>query len=344
MSQSSWELMFERFSAKLETTTGRGTAEAAPSHVFNFPVVLTPFINYMEPNESRGQKFAVYRQKPVRKGAAWAGAGAADPNLLPWWLHMAVVNGVSPTQPDAVNGPNTYLWTFIPDVDEDDINAATVWWGEPNIQYFRGVFAMLQQLQFSNDANSEDGAQLSVSGISQFPTQVADPTIPANIAGELFAGNQMQLWLDTSSAIGTTELTDRLVSANHTLTTGVVPKYIAAGPDHALHYVDVGIDKTAVRLITDFMLEVPDMTEYDIWAATTVAKLRVRHNSTLIESGGGNDFYRYAEFDTYGVLKLQGWGENVGTNRVANFRVESILDATLGAPFRVAVQNNRSAL
>lgn len=344
MSASLWELAFERFSGALETTTGRGTAETAPTHVFNDRIVLTPFINYMEPDESRGQKFTKFRQIPARKGAAFAGAGPADSNLIPFWLHMAVVNGISPTQPDAVNGPNTYLWSFVPDVDQDDINSMTAWWGEPNIQYFRSTFAALQEFGLSNDSNSDAEAGYTISGITQFPSKVSAPTIPANIAGGLFAGNQMQLWLDTGSAIGTTELTDRLVSANHNLTTGVVAKYIAAGPDHALDFVDIGIDPTVGRLVTDITLEIPDMTEYDIWAAATVAKLRVRHNSQLIESGGGNDFYRYIEFDNYGVLKFTGWGENVNSNRTATFRVESINDDTLGAPYRVAVQNNRSSL
>lgn len=345
MSALSWELMFERFSAALEVSTGRGTAESAPTHVFNMPVALTPFIDYMEPNESRGEKFSRYRQKPVRKGAAFAGSGAADPNLVPYWLHMAVVDNISPSQPDNVNWPNTYLWEFVPDVDADDINASTLFWGEPNIQYFRGVYGMLTELGLTNDANSGEGAQLSISGISQFPSQVADPTIPTNIAGDLLAGNQMQIWLDTSSGIGTTEMTDRLVMASHALGTGVVPKYLAAGPSHTLDFADVSIDKTAVRLMTDFTLEVPDMTEYDIWAAGTVAKCRIRHNGAVIDVyGGGSDSYSYVEFDTYGVLKLTGWGENATGNRVANFRIESIKDATLGAPFRVAVQNNRSSL
>ena len=154
----------------------------------------------------------------------------------------------------------------------------------------------------------------------------------------------MQMWLDTSSAIGPTEITDRLISAKHTIKTGVKYKYIAQGPSGNMGYSLIGREKVA-SLTTEVKLEFVDYDEYDLWAAGTSLKLRVRHNGALIESTAGPvDWYNYVEFDTYGPAIDPEWGDNEGTNRAITLVVESTYDSTLGADFRVAVQNARTTL
>lgn len=338
------EIIFERFAAALEST--RGTAIAAPTHVFNFPGLLTPTQEHDEQEESRGTKWVNYYSEVVRQGAVFSTPEQpVDPNLFTFWLNMLVKPLTSATQPDAVNWPNTYLWAFVPTAASDDVKTATVWWGDPNIQYWQSDFAIANSLNFSNDSNQARGARFSIDGMAGFPSKVSAPTLPSNIGGRLLRNMvNAQVWMDAVSAIGTTAVTGRVLAANHRLTTGLFPKFLAAGPLAAMDYGDVGIEKAGIRLITDLTLEVPNMTEYDLYAAGTTVKLRVRHNGPVIDVyGGGSNSYRYAEFDNYGPLKNLRWGENRG-NRQVTFTVESLHDATLGASFRVAVQNSRSSL
>jgi hypothetical protein len=336
------ELIFERLAGALEST--RGTAIAAPTHVFNFPGLLTPSQEYDSPAESRGQKWTRFREEITRKGAAWSVPDQpADPNLITFWFNMLVAPVTSPTQPDAVNWPNTYLWTFKPTAASDDVKTATLWWGDASIQYWSSDFAIATQMQFNNDANRVEGARYNLTGMAGFPSKVSAPTIPANIAGR-FLGNGllMQLWMDTSSAIGTTEIASRVLSARHTLTNGLYPKYLAAGPSASLDYTDLGLAAEGVRLVTELTFELPNMTQYDLFAAGTVTKTRVRHNGAMIDDHT-TDSFRYVEFDTYGPLKNLQWGTN-GGNRTVTFTIESLYDSTLAAPFSVKVQNPRSTL
>lgn len=337
------EIIFERFLGALETT--RGTAIAAPTHVFNYTGLLTPVNDHDSQAESRGNKWAFYSSEIVRQGGIFSVADQpVDPGLITFWLNMAVVPVTTPTQPDATNWPTTYLWTFKPTAASDDVKTATLWWGDP-VQYWLSDFAILNSLTFNNDANQVQGARFSADGMAGFPSKVSAPTVPTNIGGRLLGnGTLMQLWMDTSSVIGTTAITGRVISARHTLNTGLFPKWLAAGPLAAMDYTAVGITKEGVRLTTELTLELPDMTQYDLFAAGTTTKTRVRHNGPVIDVyGAGSNSYRYAQFDLYGPLKNLAWGENNG-NRTVTFTIESLHDATLGAPYQITVQSNRATL
>lgn len=167
---------------------------------------------------------------------------------------------------------------------------------------------------------------------------LVSPTLPAQIVGTLLAAQNMQLWLDTSSAIGTTEITGRVVSGQHTIPTGITPKYIAVGPAGKKTYTRTGRKKRKVK--TKVVFELRDTAQYELFQNDSTVKLRCRYNGPLIEAG----FYYYLEIDTYGKLKFTDFGELEGTNRTVSFDVDSIVDTTLGASFRAAVQNIRTSL
>lgn len=329
------EIFTERVYMALEST--RGTAVTTPTHSFNMIGLLTPSVDYFEPKDSRGEMRQVYRQKQSRKGAAWTLQGAADVNYLPFLLQMAVIPNTSPTTPGG--GTNSRLWAFVPDMDTDDIKAASIIWGL-EAQNLISDFCVIDTLILENGADGTEGLMCNVSGAGGFPADIAAPTPPANIAGDILPGQLMSMWLDTSSSIGTTAITGRLLKAKHEIKTGVTYKYVAAGPTASLDFSSIGRDPAQVRCMTTLTLEVPDVTEYDLFVAGTSVKCRVRHNGSLIEGS----LYNYVEVDTYGVLKNLKWGTNANSNRTVEVTIESVKDSTLGADFRVAVQNARTAL
>lgn len=329
------EIAFERLHVALETT--RGTAIASPTHLLNLPGKLTPKQTLYRPNESRGTLVKNYRAKQVRRWGEWEAEGAADPNILPVLFNMGVKPVTSPTTP----GTLSKLWTFTRTINADDIKTATLWAGDPNIQSWQADFGTVEEMVIKNDASSEEVAMVTVKGKTNFPAKVGAPTSPASIAGDMLPGQQMQVWIDTASAIGTTAVTGRLISAEHTIPTGVEYKYLAAGPNGGLEYS--GLGRVAVAAKTKLVLELPDMVQYDLWAAATSLKVRVRHNGAFIETVATVDYYNYFQMDIYGPFDMLEWGEK-GANRVVELTIESHYDATLAADFSLAVQNTRSSL
>lgn len=335
-------LFTERIHLALEST--RGTPITTPTHSMNGMGVVTPAVEFYEPNESRGQIMRIYRQTISRVGSAFAYNAPADPNYLPVWLNMGVVPETSPSTP--AGGTLTRLWECVRTMNADDIKAASIIW-DLDVQSLITDYNMLTSLTLSNNANNTEGLTVDIAGTGGFPSDIATPSPITNIAGVLLPGQKMQLWVDDIGAnpIGTTAYAGTIVSASHALTTGVTFKHLGNGPTATLEFSDTGRDPGAARMVTTFVVELANMTLYDLAVAGTKAAVRIRHNGAAIETVAGPlTYYNYVEVDTYGALKNPTWGTNVNSNRTLQLTVESIVDSTLAADFRIAVQNARTSL
>lgn len=338
------ELAFETFRAALETT--RGTAIATPTHLLNFESKLTPNVTRYRPTEQRGSLALNYRSLDTQKNSAWESKGDADVRLLPFLLNMAVAPVSSGSTPGTA--ATAKLWAFVRNVLADDIKSATVWWGDPALNQLTTDFVMLDELVIENDASGDSAATLEAKGMGGFPSKVAAPVATTAVAGATLPGQLIQCWIDTSSAIGTTAVTGRVVKAKHTIRTGVAYKYVATGPGTAavpssLDYTLVGREKIAA-CTTELKIELIDFTQYDLWAAGTSLKVRVRHNGAFIETASTIDYFNYLEVDTYGPAVALDWDDNAGTNRALNLTIDATYDATLASDLRVAVQNTSATL
>lgn len=332
------EIPFETLLGAHEGT--RGTAVSPPTHMLNLPGALTPTKTLYRPDEARGTLGKNYRSAVTRRGSEFeTDATAADGNLLPWWLNLAVRGGVTtPTTP--VGGTLSRLWQFTRNLTADDIRSATLYFGDPNLQVWQADFCMVDEITLENDATDDEGVLMfEVKGQGGKPIAVADPTVPASIVGQIYPAQLMQCWIDVASAIGTTAITGRLLSAKHTITTGVTYKHVAGGPAANLDFALVGRERISA-ITTELLLELPDLTEYNQWEANNTIRCRVRHNGPLIEGS----LYHYIEVDTYGPFDGFEWDEHEGSNRVMKLIIEGEVDSTLGSDLRVAVQNTRTAL
>lgn len=175
-----------------------------------------------------------------------------------------------------------------------------------------------------------------------FPADHLSIAMPAHLTAPILLPQLMQLWLDTSSAIGTTAVADaRIVSAQFKLATGVTRKWNAGTLPTDLSFTRMGRAKRHAELT--LRLEVPDMAQYDLLADSsgdTVVKARLRINGPIIEAA----LRHYVEFDIYGPVVSPGWGELEGSNRLLEFTIFSHYDTTLAADFAIKVQNNRTTL
>jgi hypothetical protein len=235
------------------------------------------------------------------------------------------------------------IFEFVRVVTADTVKSATAFWGDPNQALYEGIFTMLTELGLTGDASGTDGVMQSVKGISQFPEEILSgsiPTIPDANVGPLLVPGRMQVWMesDTSNRFGKTEVTGRVVSADLTAPTGVVPKYVATGPEGEVTYDHVGRTKTHPEAAV--VVEMVDQDQYDLYKNGTTVKMRVRYNGGLIEAG----FYYFVEFDIRGKLSAMKWGELAGANRTMEFSILGEKDAEIASDLRVRVQTDTAVL
>lgn len=334
------EIPLELFGLALEAT--RGTAVTPPTHLIPVGGVITPFRTKYRPEESRGTLEQNYRAKTVRTGCNWSIPDSLlDPNYAPILFNMIVKANSTPTTPGG--GTLSRLWTYTPTITSDDLKSATLYGGDPNVQIWQAAYGMADELTIKADATADTAATFGLKGMGFFPTRVVAPTFPAAIPGDLLMPGAMQLWIDTSSAIGTTEVTGRFIKTDWSIPSGVSYKNYANGPTGGLNFSKVGRKKRAVKATIEVELNDTSIgagKEYLTWEADTTAKMRIRLNGALIEGA----LYSYVNLDIYGPLDAFEFGSVADTNRIMRFTVESQYDSTLGASFSLSAQSQRTTL
>lgn len=247
------------------------------------------------------------------------------------------------TPPDGVL---TRLWTFEPTMDADDLQALTLYWGDPNVEVFRATYCQLDTLTLSGDASGEEGVTMSFSGMGQFPSKNAPASVPTMLSAPLLMPVAMELWITTGATpIGDPSgaITGRVVSAEATIPSGVVRKYLAEGPGGDLAFSRTGRQRRHAEMRLVF--ELPDDVQYDQWVAHDTLKVRLRFNGDLIESvgAGPTDYYHYVEVDIYGPWDALSWSEMEGTNRTIELNILSEYNADAGHDWAVRVQSDRDS-
>lgn len=334
-----YEIAFEYLAVGLEAT--RGTAINPPTHRLPLAGTISPREERFYPEISTGMLAANTQSVTIKRWAEWEGSGGLDSFYGPVYMNMCLAPVTSPTTPGGAT--NSRLWAFVRPMTTDTLKSATGYWGDANIQIFRSVHMLPETFTIAADASSTDGATIELNGRGKFPTKNAPSSVPALLTSPpILVPGKMQIWIDTSSAIGTTEITDaRLVGMTYTCPTGVTYKSNAQGPTSDLSFSGTGRTKTAPEM--KIRLELPDMTQFDSYTGSsgdTIHKVRVRVNGANIES----TFYHYVECDIYGPLTNPTWGELEGSNRTIEFTIPGHYDATLGSDARVAFQSTRTSL
>lgn len=329
------EIIYEGLYGALEST--RGTAIAAPTHRLNVEdTTIDPDRSVYRPKYSTGTRAEYITSTIVRENSSTKVTGPIDLNNLTFWANMAI-GPATITTPGG--GTLSRLHTFPQAMTTDTAKSADLWWGDPNVQVFRSTYNMLTNLTLTADADSTDAATFSAEIMGKAMTAVTAPTLPAFVAGTLVSGVDMSFYIDTSSAIGTTELTGRVLSVEARIDRTRNPKYHAkgAGSDKSFDVFGIGRDHAELTVV----LELNDMVQYNMYAALTEVKARVRMNGPLIEGA----LYNYAEFDIFGPLAALKWGKYADTNRTVEFTIMSQYGPyaqTAGYDYALKVQNTKT--
>src|SRR5574338_207496 len=210
------EIIFERLDVALEAT--RGTAVTPPTHHLFMEGTLDPEDDWFDDETNVGTAAGLNRSEKLHTRTTLSAEGAMDVWTLPVLCNMALAPVTSPSTP--AGATNARLWEFERNVASDTVESATAYWGDPNSKYYQSAYGMVTQLNLAADASGTDGATQSFDAVAQTLTPLAsNPTLPTNALSPLIVGARMQLWIDTLSAIGTTEIAGRVVSAEASIPT-----------------------------------------------------------------------------------------------------------------------------
>lgn len=146
-----------------------------------------------------------------------------------------------------------------------------------------------------------------------------------------------KVYLDTTSAIGTTEVVGRVISFSVNYNINSNGKRFM---DNATGYSRFGFGRT--RLTGQIRLEFDDRDEYDNWIAGTAQKIRIKQTGTTIDSGAGTT--KYAQIDIYNAQ----WDSMPDDDRNGNVTLtgtfRGFVDTTQGVPVAFTTKNKLSAL
>lgn len=334
------EIAFERLGIALETT--RGTAIANPTHLIPMSGYLKPEFTVFTPTESRGILNDRPRTKITKKWSSFSGdAMGLDVYYLPVLANMWLAPVTTPTTPSGATSAR--LWTFPRVMNADSQKSATIWWDEPATGADKAPWGMIDSGTITSDGTGDDGATMQFSGFAQDATNGSSPTFPALLTAPLITPQEMQAWLDTSSAMGTTLLQNSLLSASMSLGGQRSQKFYPGGPGGTRTFGGVGVKKNHPTVDLAF--------EYSSSLATTlksdsVFKTRIRMNGPAIETiAGPNTLYHFVEYDVWltpDSLDFGDWAD--GTNRTITGTFGGTYDATAGTDLIVRVQNDRVVL
>jgi hypothetical protein len=187
------EIAFESMAMALEVTPG--TPIAAPTSFMNLFGTLDPTREYYEPDESSGTLAQRMRTKQVREYGQWNADGPLDPNTLIEFLEMLIAGGVTQVQP--TSGILTWDWEYVPTMTADDLEMATIFFGDPNMTHiFQGAYGFIESMTIASDASGVDGATISMNGMTQYPVKLTPPSYPTQAFSPLIAGINMELFLE----------------------------------------------------------------------------------------------------------------------------------------------------
>lgn len=325
-----------------------GTAEAATEILYPSNVNgLTHGTVWFQPEQDRNNlSMHVEDQIAVSEEAILEIESEIYDRFAVFMFSNAIRGNVTATQPDNINEPNHYLWTFEPSLsttgntpdETNGIDTFTMEFGD-NVQDYEGEYSFTESIEITGAPN--EPVTVSWTCRVRQVTETTKTGALSDVATAHFATNNAQLFIDTSYAnLGTTEKCDTLLGFTWTFETGFTARYTSCGN---LYYT--GINEAKKAPVLEMTYRRDDTTseaEKDKFLAGTTAYISIRLNSdTEMDSGQSNPEY----INLKGAYKYTEWGayeDDEGINTVT-VTATGHYDATASKMMTVEVGTTMSA-
>jgi hypothetical protein len=326
------EIAFESLNGQFESTKGT-PVDATPTFRLNMEGTLNPQMMLAAPPAHVGILAGNAGTEVVRTWSTIEAEGPLDTRTAPILCAM-VLDGSIGAGTIVGAGP-AYTFDVARAMTSDNLKSATWWWGDASTgDIFRANYGMLDEWTIENEVGSDDGARSSITGTAQTMTDLTPPALAAVGLAPIMVGKNIQVWIDAyAGTIGTTEVTNRVLGATHTIPTGVTYKYPATGPAGGSSYTSNGRIAVVPQSTLRFHVEA-DLAEWDKFEAGALYKFQVRHNGPIIETTNRH----YVQVQFIGRLGEPAWGDLEGSNRTIEFTILHEYDTTFATDTKVKVQ------
>jgi len=317
----------------------QGTAATTYDHRFSIPIYIKPQAPPVMVAHSDGSIGQNSQSEIIREWGEVSGAGAATVDDVYWALKL--LGG-----PEVSDSPAGGILTtsYIPEIANSAFayshgaytmlaaNEAILAPGKS------GTLGLFQTLSFSNDAGGSNVAQLSVAGVCRYPETIdlstySSYTLPSVREEKKFSPLRMTAWLDTTSAIGTTEMIGHVVRAQHTLTSPWQQQFRPVGDSDANVLGGYGRQRR-VGITTQVTIRQDGTIDFEEAYLKKDCKLRVRHYAYEITTG----VWAYVSFSTYGKMSNLN-RRQIDNNSVAwDFTISGEVDTGIGSDAAVSMK------
>lgn len=286
-----------------------GTAEAAVE-MLSGTMLFDDGLTIHHPEEDRNS-LALYEENDIVVGKEAHLVYQGDLNFrhMAWLLSMALCGNVTAAQPDAVNQPLSYLWTFTPDIDGPNtpdiaagIDTFTIEFGDDSRAY-EAEFCFATRLKISGAPNEVVKVECDIQG-RQVTSGITFTAALAMESVQRAAFNKSKVYIDAAGGtMGNTQATDLVKAIEWELETMFTAAY---GPDGNLYFTSLDEDKKAPTLTLTLKRNSAALTEEDAYRNRTTRLIRWEIlGDTELDSGETNPPYLYLD----GAYRYDEWPE-----------------------------------
>lgn len=288
---------FQRVQGAIETT--RGTA--IPTMTRPIPVFTSGGFTWTYNREREDAPETLNSFNADRDTALTSESVTIDIELklsfeeVPWWLNLAL-DGGNRTGTTTGSTPPGYTYTLIPNDTTDDLDSATLKYGDGSTVY-RFRRCMVNTATFRCNPNEGGEATWRMAANLMAIYDGASPTItfdsPTAISRTPIYSNGSKLYFDTASAIGTTAQNLLLRNMSFTINNNLEEKrFVESGATPA---ADVG--RGFQRITGDFTVEhLSDATFFAFMRSNTNTKIRFEYTGATIGSTPTTNYLWQADF------------------------------------------------
>jgi hypothetical protein len=245
---------------------------------------------------------------------------------------MGIKADVTPTQPDAVNSPTVYLWTFTPGTS---LNSATLRWDD-GARPWKTAGCQVSSIKIAGSVKDETTVTASIIGRTQ--TQEALTAALTARTPDFIEGWETKLYIDAfGGTAGSTNVPDALINWEVEINNNQARKYWANN-SNATSGIVPGELEVKAKLTVEAAVATA-LTEYNNWNAATKRLVRLEFGQNEIIEDLLKKFVTLDMPGAWAAVDLG--GDDEGT-RAYELSLQYVYDTTNTWGFQGRLQNARS--
>lgn len=287
----------------------------------------------------------------VKHGSSYEMRMDLDFEQILWPLMSGLEGGVTPTQPDMMNAPNTYLWTFTPPVDSDPtLDAYTVEFASragADVLDYESPYVMCRELEIS--ARNENVPEVVARFFGRkFVASTVTPALAVPTLSD-FPALLTKVYIDDTWAnLGMTQITGQVKSFRWRWANAVRPEWFLDGRadlDLSTHVIRRRTPELEMRIAVDPAANQVADDELTQKRASAGRAVRIEMDDGVeIDVGGALNRYVHIDGFYYHTSEsVRRRGEDEDGNLILDLRLRGAYETSQAQDTEVRVENNLSS-